>query len=165
MINYKEKYLKYKKKYLKIKKMFGGSGSGMPHKKKDLEEDPLKIGNFNSPGAEKKIKEEIEKKIKEEIEEDNEKLAEMEDAVNSANKKEAEKNKLYDKIQAEKNKLYDKIKIQEEKELPAFEFLSRLKKGTVEYPNNSNSEENNNYLLVGSGILFATITSVILLLK
>ena len=157
MINYKEKYLKYKKKYLKIKKMFGGSGSGMPPKKKDLEEDPLKIGNFNSPGAEKKIKEEIE--------EDNEKLAEMEDAVNSANKKEAEKNKLYDKIQAEKNKLYDKIKIQEEKELPAFEFLSRLKKGTVEYPNNSNSEENNNYLLVGSGILFATITSVILLLK
>ena len=158
MINYKEKYLKYKKKYLKIKKMFGGSGSGMPPKKKDLKKDLLlEFGFFNSPEAEKKIKEEIE--------EDNEKLAEMEDAVNSANKKEAEKNKLYDKIQAEKNKLYDKIKIQEEKELPAFEFLSRLKKGTVEYPNNSNSEENNNYLLVGSGILFATITSVILLLK
>ena len=145
MINYKEKYLKYKKKYLKIKKMFGGSGSGMPPKKKDLKKDLLlEFGFFNSPEAEKKIKEEIE--------EDNEKLAEMEDAVNSANKKEAEKNKLYDKIQ-------------EEKELADFEFLSRLKKGTVEYPNNSNSEENNNYLLVGSGILFATITSVILLLK
>ena len=145
MINYKEKYLKYKKKYLKIKKMFGGSGSGMPPKKKDFKKDlPLESGFFNSPEAKKKIEEEIK--------EDNEKLAKMEGAVKSANETEAKKNKLYDKIQ-------------EEKEFAAFEFLSRLKKGTVEYPNNSNSEENNNYLLVGSGILFATITSVILLLK
>jgi len=80
-----------------------------------------------------------------------------------------------------------------EEELAAFESLSRLKKETIEYPNNSNSEENpridgkppeekpdlnrfgreynkdnkNNKdtLLFGGGILIAAITSVVLLLK
>jgi hypothetical protein len=168
MINYKEKYLKYKKKYLKIRKMFGGSG--LPTKKVDTYDKVLlNIENFNSPGAEEKIKKEIQ--------EDDEKLAQMKKNVEEANKKEEQLRLNDERMDIEyDNSANDKVRTQEMEAvrhavLPLAVLDEIFAKGGLEktrvkgkYKSN-NSNSNKNSLLFGGGILIAAITSVVLLLK
>jgi len=157
MINYKEKYLKYKKKYLKIKKMFGGNG--MPPKKKSTIHEYISQELFNPIIPSNRINsysidkdpffEDTRKRI-EDIK-DEQKLTQMQNNVVFANKEVEEQIKLEN----------ERMRLEElENERMRLEELEN-EKMRLENP----SYENNNSVLIGSGILIATITSVFLLLK